>query len=410
MSLGVMKLEYMWLLLLGVIVIMLYMLLSEPILAFSFVEEFEIHKFLNTSKLKEHYLLFASDGAEKTEKASHKKIEDAKKKGQVPKSTDINNFITLIAGLVLVMAFGPTLIGELKQLLIYFLSNSYKKEMLGGSLPSLFMDSVNFYFSVILLIMIPMMLAGIIANLIQTGFIFSTEGLKPSLQKINPLKGLKNMFGRKKLFDFIKNMMKLIVVTFISYLFVKGRYVDLLKLPYMGVYQSLSVLADLTKGLITQIAVLIGVIAAVDYAFQRFEFFRDLRMTKQEVKEEYKQMEGDPYIKGKRRQKQREIAMGGMRKAVSEATVIVTNPTHFAVAIKYEHDLDMIPKVVAKGLDFKAQKIKEIAKENDIPIIENKPLARTLYKTVEVDESIPMDLYKAVAEILVIVYRLKNKK
>ncbi|MGL4338010.1 MAG: flagellar biosynthesis protein FlhB [Turicibacter sp.] len=352
----------------------------------------------------------ANDGAEKSEKATPKKLEDAKKKGQVIKSSDVNNFITLIASMVLVITFGPIIIGQLKELLIYFLSNSSNTVLITQSSDFLFMESVGFYFTVIIFIMIPMLLAGVFANIIQTGFMFTTEPMKPTLDKINPLKGLKNMFSRKKLFDFIKNMLKLIIVTVISYLFVKARYVELLKLPYMGLSNSLVTLGDLTKGLITQVAILIGILAAFDYAFQRFEFLRELKMSKQEIKEEYKQMEGDPYIKGKRRQRQREMATGGMRKAVSEATVIVTNPTHFAIAIAYDHESEMIPKVVAKGVDFKAQKIKEIAKEHDVPVIENKPLARTLYKTVEVDQSIPMDLYKAVAQLLVIVYRLKNKK
>ncbi|HAX72541.1 MAG TPA: flagellar biosynthesis protein FlhB [Firmicutes bacterium] len=355
-------------------------------------------------------MFFAAEGGDKTEKASPKKIKDARKKGQIPKSSDVNNFITLISAFGLVLVFGPIIIENVKDLMIYFLENSHHTNLIYSSSNSLLMTAINFYSKIIVLIFVPLLIAGVAANLVQTGFLLTGETMKPSFDKINPIKGLKNMFTMKRFFDFAKNVVKLVVVAYVSISFVKSHVSDLMKLPYMNYMTSLETLGNLTQSFILQIIILVGVIAAIDYGFQRFDFMRNLRMSKQELKEEYKQMEGDPFIKGKRRQKQREMAMSRMVEAVSDSTVIVTNPTHFAVAIKYDSNADMIPKVMAKGLDYKAQKIKELAKEYHVPIIENKPLARTLYRTVEIDDEIPVDLYQAVAEILAIVYKMERNK
>jgi len=254
------------------------------------------------------------------------------------------------------------------------------------------------------------MLIGVIGNLMQTGFLTTGDSLKPKFSKLNPINGFKEMFSRKRMLASFKNILLLVIAAFISYMFISNRQQELLSLPYMLYTESLVVLGRTVSNFVIQILLLVVVVATIDYGIQRFEFMKSMKMSKQEVKEEYKQMEGDPFIKGKRRQKQREMSMSRTMAAVGEATVIVTNPTHFAVAIKYVHEEDLIPKVVAKGLDFKAQKIKEVAKEQGVPIIENKPLARTLYQTVEVDQAIPLELYQAVAEILAIVYKLEKNK
>ena len=218
------------------------------------------------------------------------------------------------------------------------------------------------------------------------------------------------MFSQRKWFDLLKNILKLGLVVFISWQFIADKQTDLLNLSYMKLTDALFILGSFVRDLMIRILVLIGVLSIADYAFQRYKFMDDLKMSKQEQKEEYKQLEGDPIIKGLRRQKQREIAMNQMMKMVPEATVIVTNPTHYAVALRYRMDQDNAPVVLAKGVDAKALKIREIAKEHDIPIIENRPLARSLYATVDVNYEIPFEMYEAVRDLLVLVYELERKK
>lgn len=356
----------------------------------------------------EGLLFFASGGEEKTEKASPKKLQDARKKGQVAKSPDVTNFIMIATSFTLMMVFGSLLIEDIKNLMMYFLLNSYEISLVNSK--SIAPIILSFCGKLIIFMFVPMVLAAIVANIAQTGFLLTQEPLKPTFNKLNPINGFKDMFSRKRLLSSLKNIILLLIVSFMSYNFMIEQRYQLMALPYMLYQDSLATLGRIVSGLMIQILGLVAVVAAADYGIQRFEFMRSLKMTKQEIKEEYKQMEGDPFVKGKRRQKQREMAMNRMMAAVPEATVIVTNPTHFAVAIKYEHDVDLIPRVIAKGVDFKAQKIKELAREHEVPIIENKPLARTLYATVEIDHEIPFDLYKAVAEILAIVYRLEKKK
>lgn len=360
--------------------------------------------------LEDSLMLFASGGEEKTEKASPKKIRDARKKGQVVKSSDVNNFMIMTGSFAVISIFGSILVNDVKGIMEYFLFNSYDISLINSTSNSLYLSILSLCLKLVILIFVPLVLVGIVSNIMQTGFLFTQESLKPQFNKINPITAFKNMFSRQRLFTILKNIILLGVLSFISYSFILDKQSELLSLPYMSYSDILATIGQILSQLVIKILAVVAIIAAIDYAIQYIEFMRNLKMTKQEVKEEYKQMEGDPFVKGKRRQKQREIAMSRMASAVSESTVVVTNPTHFAVALKYVHETDLIPKVMAKGIDFKAQKIKELAKENDVPIIENKPLARALYKDVEVEQEIPLELYKAVAEVLAIVYNLEKKK
>ena len=360
--------------------------------------------------LEDRLMLFASGGEEKTEKASPKKLRDARKKGQVVKSSDVNNFMLMIVSFAVISVFGSILVNDIKDIMKYFLFNSYDTSLINSTSNSLYLSVLSLCLKLAIFIFVPLVLVGIVANIMQTGFLFTQESLKPQFNKINPITGFKNIFSRQRLLTSLKNIILLGVLSFISYSFILDKQSDLLSLPYMSYSDILATIGQILSQLVIRILAVVAVIAAMDYAIQYIEFMRNLKMTKQEVKEEYKQMEGDPFVKGKRRQKQREIAMSRMASAVAESTVIVTNPTHFAVALKYVHETDLIPKVMAKGVDFKAQKIKELAKENDVPIIENKPLARALYRDVEVEQEIPLELYKAVAEVLAIVYNLEKKK
>lgn len=360
--------------------------------------------------LEDRLMLFASGGEEKTEKASPKKLRDARKKGQVVKSSDVNNFMLMIVSFAVISVFGSILVNDIKDIMKYFLFNSYDTSLINSTSNSLYLSVLSLCLKLAIFIFVPLVLVGIVANIMQTGFLFTQESLKPQFNKINPITGFKNIFSRQRLLTSLKNIILLGVLSFISYSFILDKQSDLLSLPYMSYSDILATIGQILSQLVIRILAVVAVIAAMDYAIQYIEFMRNLKMTKQEVKEEYKQMEGDPFVKGKRRQKQREIAMSRMASAVAESTVVVTNPTHFAVALKYVHETDLIPKVMAKGVDFKAQKIKELAKENDVPIIENKPLARALYRDVEVEQEIPLELYKAVAEVLAIVYNLEKKK
>ena len=260
-------------------------------------------------------------------------------------------------------------------------------------------------------IALPIMVGGIVASLLQTGFIITGEPLKPSFGKLNPLSGIKNMVSKRSLVDLCKNLVVISIVSTIAYKYIKDNYQNIASmsnayLPTLGIE-----IKDLVIGIFKKICLVLVIIAAIDYFVQVKMHKKSLKMTKQEVKDEYKQQEGDPQIKGKIKQKQREMSRQRMMQSVADATVVITNPTHLAIALKYEEGTDMeAPKVVAKGADYLALKIKTLAKDNDVPIVENKPLARMMYNMVEVDQDIPHELYQGVAEILAVVMKLKDKK
>lgn len=388
-----------------------FLLLQNQPYAFSSVNPLDFDTKESIEKVFDWIYQFAAsnDSGEKTEKASHKKLQDARKKGQVPKSGDVNNFATLLGAFGLLLFLGPNLLQQGKDRMMYYLSNSYQHE-LATQHQALFSDGISFFLSIFICFLVPMMVVGVIANIAQTGFILTMEPLKPQLSKLNPINGFKEMFSRKRWFELFKNILKLTVVSVVALQFIGDQQHALMNFSYLTLNQSLASFGTIVQGLMQQIVITVGVIAAVDFGFQRFDFAKDMRMTKQEVKEEYKQMEGDPQIKGQRRQKQRDLLSGNLTATVPEATVVVTNPTHFAVALKWEMDGGELPKVVAKGMDLRAQTIKEIAKEHDVPMIENRPLARSLYKLVDIDKEIPPELFEAVSQVIAIVIRIQEKK
>ena len=346
---------------------------------------------------------------EKTEEATPKKKSEAKKKGQVARSRDVNVAITMLACTLIIMTLSSFVVSNIKDVMLYFLQSGILQDINESNVTSIVSNILIKTLLCVLPIVIPIMIAGIVASIMQTGFMLTGDTLKPSLGKLNPLKGFKNMFSKKSLVDLAKNLVVVSIVGFIGYKYVADNYLTIIKttniyLPSLG-----GEVQSLIVGIFVQISIVLIILAAVDY-FVQFKFHqKGLKMTKQEVKEEYKQAEGDPQVKGKIKQKQREMATRRMMQSVGDATVVITNPTHLSIAIKYEEGEMEAPKVVAKGADAVAFKIRELAKENDIPIMENKPLARLLYKEVEIDEEVPQDMYHAVAEILVMVYKLKNK-
>lgn len=352
-------------------------------------------------------IIFASD--DKTEEATPKKKSDARKKGQIAKSKEIALALTLLASTIVIIALGGYVGNGLKSTLIVFLNNYLTMSLSYDSVQKILFIVVWRIAILFLPVVLPIMFMGVLANFLQTGALITSEPLKPDLSKLNPLNGFKRMFSMRTVMELFKDLTMVTIVSFVGYKFVKDNYEYILTLGSLNAQAVAAAVGKLTVNIFFRITILMIIIAIIDYVYQRFQYNKDLKMSKQEVKEEYKQDEGDPQIKSKIKQKQREMATRRMMQEIPKATVVVTNPTHIAVALKYEEGLNA-PVVAAKGADRVALKIKEIAKENDVPIIENKPLARLMYSEVELDEEIPMDMYEAVAEILALVYKIKERK
>lgn len=352
-------------------------------------------------------LIFAGD--DKTEEATPKKKSEAKKKGQVARSKDVGLALTMIACTLVILLFSASIVNSLKEYMQVILQGGILDNVDNMSVKYIVNNVIFKALIAVLPAVVPIMIAGIVGSVMQTGFMFTGEPLKPSFGKLNPINGFKNMFSKKSIADLIKNLIVVSILSFIGYKYIIKNYDSILQissayLPSLG-----EDIKKIISGVFAQVCMVLVLIAAIDY-FVQFRFFKkDMRMSKQEVKEEYKQMEGDPKIKGKIKQKQREMATRRMMSQVADATVVITNPTHLAIALKYEEGVSEAPKVVAKGADLVAIKIKELAKENDVPIMENKTLARMIYKEVEIDQDIPHHMYQAVAEVLAMVFKLKNK-
>lgn len=352
------------------------------------------------------FMLSMSD---KTEEPTSKKKKDARKQGNIAKSAEVNKAMTFIAILVVIYMMSGSIISELQGFIVNILSGDFSMTMNDNTIKILMFKVMMSFMKIVLPISLIIMVFGILGSLIQTGLFFSMESLKPKFSKLNPLTGLKNMFSMKAIVNLIKSMVVICIMIYLGYSFMSKNFEGIIKsgdiyLPYL-----FNIVLDLIKSILTSITLAVAVVAALDYGYEKFSHKKGLKMTKQEVKEEYKQMEGDPHIKGKIKQKQRQMANQRMMQAVPSSTVILTNPTHISIAIRYEQGKDTTPIVVAKGADEVAFRIREIAKSHDIPIIENVPLARLIYKEVDIDQEIPEEMYKAVAEVLVAVYKIKNK-
>jgi flagellar biosynthetic protein FliR/FlhB len=346
---------------------------------------------------------------DKTEQPTGKKKRDARKKGNIAKSKEVTTALTLLGILLILYTMSDYIILEIKNSLIDFLSSDFKSSIDMNTLQMLVMKLMISFMKIFLPIGGVIILFGIIGNLMQSGVLLTGDGLKPQMSKMNPISGFKNMFSLKALGNLLKSLAIISVLSIIGYSFVKKNFEGIIKIGDIYFPYLIYTVIDLIKSLLGKICIAVVVIAVIDFVYQKYTHNKGLKMTKQEVKEEYKQMEGDPHIKGKIKQKQREMSSQRMMQAVPSSTVIVTNPTHISIAIKYEKGKDTTPKVVAKGADVLAFKIREIAKEHDIPIIENKPLARLIYKEVEIDQEIPQEMYQAVAEVLVAVYKINNR-
>ena len=350
-----------------------------------------------------------ADDQEKTEEASSKKIEDARKEGNVPKSQDASGFVTLIVAIATFFALLPWIESRMVYLYHYY-HTLFGVELTKESVLQLSIVTLREVVFTVIPLAGAVAIAGILANVLQTGFIFTTKPLIPDLNKLDPIKGLKNLFSIKKIVEAIKIIIKVSLVLYVCYYFLLDFTKELPRVIYFPIFDQLVWLKEKTIIIVAVMLILFLVLSLFDLFYVRYNYFKDLRMSKQELKDEYKQMEGDPKIKAKIRQIQMQMTRKRMMQEIPQADVVITNPTHYAVAIRYNQEKEAAPKVIAKGTDFLALKIKEIALNYNIQIVENPPLARELYKKCNLGESIPENLYKAVAEVLAFVYRSNNKK
>jgi len=347
---------------------------------------------------------------EKTEKATPQKKKEARNKGQVAKTTELPSAIIFMLMFLLFYLYGPTISKNLLTIYRNFFVQYLSYEVTVDNVRPLFIGILSNVAWVIFPIFIVAIIGGIAGNIMQVGFMFTSEPLQMKLERINPLEGAKRIFSKRALVDLFKSIMKIIVVGYTTYSVIWNNKDKLLSLYQYDLIGILSIIGKLMVELGIKAALLFIVLSVVDYLYQRFDYEKNLRMSKQEIKEEFKKTEGDPLIKGKIKERQRQMAMSRMMQAIPQADVVITNPTHFAVAIMYKPNEMNAPKVVAKGMDYIALKIKEIAKENEITIVENRWLARSLYYQLEINDYIPAELYQAVAEVLAYVYRIKRIK
>jgi flagellar biosynthetic protein FlhB len=352
----------------------------------------------------------SQDDSEKTEEPTQRKLDEALKKGQVATSKEVNNLLLLMAFTMVILWMVPTAMGKIGGYFSSFIQAPHLIEVSKENMLGIFTDIVKTYAGIIFPIMLAAVAAALVAGFGQHPPVISTESMKPKLEKISPLKGLKKMFSMQSVTEFLKGLFKIIFVGVIAYTVLSPLQYQLDDFVNFEILGIMGIIQTNTLKMLVGVLSFLAVMATVDFIYQKFEHAKNLKMSHQDIKEEYKQTEGDPHVKAKLKQIRMERVRKRMMAAVPEADVVVTNPTHFSIALKYSQDKMAAPLVVAKGMDLVALKIREIAEENDVPLIENPPLARALYDAVDVDEEIPLEFYQAVAEVISTVYKLKHKE
>lgn len=374
-------------------------------------------RYLNKGILAYNLQWFAKDGegGEKTEPATQKKLTDARKEGKVARSKELSSAFGLIVLFLCLKVFvsyvGEKFLGMFD--LIYGNMPDFVK-INEGSMSAAAASSLIYQVLIqMLLTMLPFLIFGfavaLLVSIIQVGWTVSAKPMKPELSKFNPINGFKRMFSKDSLFELVKSIFKVGIIVYIAYTAIRDNESKLFVLYDISLKQAVGLVGNFVIDVGLKISLVYLVIGIADFAYQKFKFKDDMKMTKQEVKDEYKNTEGDPQIKGRQRRKMQEVSQKRMMQDVPKADVVITNPTHLAVAVQYDADASPAPIVIAKGADFVAQKIKEVAKDNQIEIVENKPLARMLYANVDIGAQIPPELYQAVAEVLVFVYKAQNR-
>ena len=374
---------------------------------------------MQEGRLKPYYLsydlqLFAKEGqdGEKTEEPTAKKLEDARKKGQVMRSTEVVTAATLLVFFLMLKVFvgfiGNRFISSFHKTLGSigdYTSEPFNTNMARTIIRSSLWD--------IVVAALPIMIAGLVVTIVsilfQVKWKVTTEPLKPKFDKFNPVSGMKRLFSKDKIMDLLKSTAKVIILAYVVYAYLKDQWPLIFKMYSYTLPQAIAVIGDTVISVGIRISVFFAVIAVFDLFYQKWKFHQDMMMSKQEVKDEYKNSEGDPKIKSQQRQRMQQASQRRMMQDLPNADVVITNPTHLAVAIRYDKEANEAPVVVAKGADYLAQKIKDVARANAVEIVENKPLARMLYHNVEIGAEIPPELYQMVAEVLAYVYSLQGR-
>ncbi len=346
---------------------------------------------------------------EKTEEATPKRKQEARQKGQVVKSQEFNSALVLLAGFMALNSFFPYMYSEVFQMCRTMLSTLSRADLTVKSLIEIFQQVAIVGAKVVLPILGTVMIAGLTANYLQVGFLFSTEALAIKLERLNPIEGFKRMFSMRAIAELFKSIFKIVLVGILVYRIIRDNFDLFPKMMDMNIQTSGAILGGMIIKIGLQSAVLLVILAIFDYLNQLREHNKSLKMSKDEIKEEYKQTEGNPQIKSKIREKMRRMSMRRMMQEIPKADVVITNPTHYAIALSYNGEKMAAPVVLAKGQDNLALKIKEVAKEHNVATVENKPLAQALYKSTDIGDHIPPELFQAVAEVLAFVYKLKSK-
>ena len=349
--------------------------------------------------------LFAGD--DKTEEPTAKKRADAKKKGQVGRSTEISTAFVLLTGFFVLKVLWENIYTSIANYTTYIFTH-LNQPVDTENISRLFIGIMEILATTALPVMLAIMIIGLGVNFFQVGLNFNTEAIGFKLDKLNPINGFGRIFSKRSLVELFKSLFKIAVIGYFLYTILSQQLLAMPQFIYFDLGTSLEQMSKIIFSMSFEVIGVIMVLGFLDYGYQKWQTTQDLKMSKQEVKDEMKQSEGDPQIKGKIKQKQRQMAMSRMMQEVPKADVIVTNPTHFAVALQYHKGMQA-PLVIAKGQDFVAQKIKKLAREASVPIVENRPLARALFASTNIGDAVPAELYQAVAEVLAYVYRLKHR-
>ncbi|QKY69048.1 flagellar biosynthesis protein FlhB [Lentibacillus sp. CBA3610] len=354
-------------------------------------------------------LQFFADAEEKTEKATPKKREDERNKGKVAKSQDVNTAFLLFFCFMILFVFGSFMLNHMMALYQHTFTEYIHWDLSINSVNQVMMEAFIEMATILAPVMTVAIIAGLAANFTQIGFLFTTEPLKFDLKKIDPIQGTKKVFSTRALVELLKSLLKIVFIGAITFFVIWIFKDDMMMLAFKTPENAIGFFGEVTIIMGVAAAIALLFLSVLDYVYQRYDFEKNIKMSKKDVKDEHKNMEGDPLIKSKRKERQREIATRRMMSEVPSADVVITNPTHYAIAVKYDETSAAAPFIVAKGAHQIALKIKDVAKANHVVTVENRPLAKELYDTIEIGDEIPEAFYKAVAEILAYVYRLEKK-
>ncbi len=353
--------------------------------------------------------LFFNDTGDKTEEPTPHRLREARRKGQVFKSMELNSAINILGVMSLLMIFSSVAFQGIEDAFNLFIGSMLSFPLSFSNTQVVFNEALTRFLSIMAPVFAVALVVGVASNLVQVGFLASTEQMSPQLKRLNPLEGVKKIVSKKALFEMVKSLVKISVISAVTYFFLQSRLETLLLLANQTAETSLHVFWQTMTTLGMIVGAVFILIAFMDYLFQRHEHKTSLKMSQKEIKDEHKHLEGDPLVKSKLREKQRQVAKERMLQDVPSADVVITNPTDLAVALTYREGEDSAPRVVAMGAAVIARRIREIAEEHEVPVIENKPIAQMLWKHSDIGEEIPIELYQAVAEIMAMVYQMREK-